>query len=93
MFFACSLLRSNALRVFSECIVTFYESSQRVINSTANSEVKITWNKIRNTLEAEYVSLTTMKFVNPNMPDDEILQEFTKRRQAIVTAFQDLQQI
>jgi len=57
------------------------------------SETKVTWNRIRNNLEQEYISLTTMKFVNPNLPEHEMAAEFGKRRQAIITAFNDLQQV
>jgi len=88
--FTCPLVKTIGML---KCIVTFFEQAQRAIGSSSSSEIKVTWNKIRNQLETEYVSLTTMKFVSPNLEENEILSEFNKRRQAIVTAFQDLQQV
>ncbi len=77
----------------AECIVTFYESAQKAIAATANSDVKLTFNKIQKTLEAEWVSLTTMKFINPELGEDQIVQEFAKRRQDILSAYAELQQM
>jgi len=87
--FTCPLVKTIGML---KCIVTFYDQSFKLIGSTQNAEVKITWNRIRTNLETEYVALTTMKFVDPNLHEHEIVAEFNKRRQAIISAFNELQQ-
>jgi len=87
--FTCPLVKTIGML---KCIVAFFEQSQKAIAATANAEHKITWNKIRSSLEEQYTGLTTMKFVSPNLTEDEITAEFHKRRQGIINAFQDLQQ-
>jgi V-type H+-transporting ATPase subunit A len=85
--FTCPLSKTTGML---QCIVLFFNLSLRAITSTQNSESPITWNRIRNNLEAEYLSLTTMKFVVPTLPDAEIVAEFETRAKAIEVAFQDL---
>lgn len=87
--FTCPLVKTIGML---KCTIAFFEQAQKAIAATASSEHKITWNKIRSSLEEQYNLLTTMKFVSPDDSEESITAEFNKRRQNIVNAFQDLQQ-
>lgn len=76
-----------------KCIVTFYEQALKAINATANSDIKLTWHRIRNSLDEQYISLTTMKFVDPELKDEELKIEFNKRVEGIISGFEELSQM
>jgi len=76
-----------------KCIVTFYECGAKAIANSAQSETKLTWSKIRSTLDKEYTELTTMKFIPPKTDDQTISNEFDNRIKQIIHGFQELTQI
>jgi len=88
--FTCPLVKTFGML---KCIVTFYESALKAITSTASQEQKVTWNRIRTNLDNEYVSLTSMKFIDPTQSPAAITKELDRRAQQIQTAFQELQQL
>ena len=85
--FTCPLAKTVGML---RCIVKFYHLASRAISTTQNSETPITFNRIRNNLENEYLSLTTMKFVDPTQTDEEVDAEFDQRVKVIEAGFSDL---
>lgn len=86
--FTCPLVKCQGML---KCIVTFYDSAMKAIKGTENSDSKITWGRIRDSCKNEYESLTSMKFIVPTLPHNEIQAELDRRIRAIQQAFQDLQ--
>lgn len=84
--FTCPLVKTHHM-LKNMCL--FYELAMKAVASSTE-ENKITWSRIRNTLREEYTSLTTMKFIVPTLPEQEIVVEFKRREDAIIRAFADL---
>jgi len=85
--FTCPLVKTIGML---KCIVTFYNCALQAILNSANSENKVTWSRIRNTLSDEYGLLTEMKFVMPRDAADEIAAKFNKWALQIEAAFNEL---
>jgi hypothetical protein len=52
--------------------------------------MKVTWNRIRSSLDAEYIGLTEMKFIEPNEGQQANEKKLDTLRLDIVQAFSDL---
>ena len=73
-------------------IILFYNLSQRAIESTANSENKITLSSIHNALGDTIYKLTAMKFQLPADGQEHIEREFDELRQELEDGFRRLEE-
>jgi len=66
----------------------FYDLCMTAVS--AESEHKITWSRIKNTLKSTYDSLVQMKFIKPSQEDKVITAAMNKIHDDMVKAFNDL---
>jgi len=73
-------------------MIAFYEFSRHAVESTAQSDNKITWNVIRETMSQTMYQLSSMKFKDP-VKDGEakIKAEFEALHEEMQTAFRNLE--
>ena len=73
-------------------IVAFYDQARHAVESTSQSENKITWNVIREAMGNTLYQLSSMKFKDP-VKDGEakIKADFEELNEAMQTAFRNLE--
>merc|ERR1719216_650944 len=73
-------------------IVAFYDLSRHAVETTAQSDNKITWNVIREALSQIMYQLASMKFKDPVKDGDEkIKADFEELHEQMSTAFRSLE--
>jgi len=73
-------------------IVAFYDLSRHAVESTAQSDNKITWNVIREALSQIMYQLASMKFKDPVKDGEEkIKADFEELHEQMTTAFRNLE--
>jgi len=84
--YTCPLVKTAAmLRVL--CL--FYERAMAAVKNQ-QGETRMTWSRIRNNLNEQYISLTAMKFIMPNLPEDQIKAAFDVILESINKGFEGL---
>eukprot|EP01094_Clydonella_sp_ATCC50884_P022513 TRINITY_DN519_c0_g1_i1.p1 TRINITY_DN519_c0_g1~~TRINITY_DN519_c0_g1_i1.p1 ORF type:complete len:639 (-),score=224.53 TRINITY_DN519_c0_g1_i1:364-2238(-) len=73
-------------------IILFYNLAQRAIESTANSENKITLSMIHNSLSDTIYKLTSMKFQLPADGQEAIEQSYAELREELIEGFRMLEE-
>merc|ERR1719320_1053480 len=74
-------------------IVAFYDLARHSVESTAQSDNKITWNVIRESMGQTIYKLSSMKFKDPNKESEEkILTDFNDLHEEMVTGFKNLEE-
>merc|ERR1719439_318691 len=73
-------------------IVAFYDLSRHAVESTAQSDNKITWNVIREALSQIMYQLASMKFKDPQKDgEDKIKADYEELHETMTTAFRNLE--
>merc|ERR1719183_447056 len=73
-------------------IVAFYDQARQAIESTAQSDTKITWNVIREAMSQIMYQLASMKFKDPQKDGEEkIKADYEELHEAMQTAFRNLE--
>jgi len=73
-------------------IVGFYDMSKQVVNRTAQSENKVTWQVIKDAMGGIMYDLSSMKFKNTfDSPKDKIQKEFDDLYESIQGSFRNLE--
>merc|ERR1719167_430016 len=74
-------------------IIAFYDMARHSVESTAQSEKKVTWSMIRESMGQTIYKLSSMKFKDPNKESEEkILSDFTDLHEEMVTGFKNLEE-
>lgn len=71
-------------------IVVFYDQCLKAISNSDDSN-KITWRRIRNDLDSQYIGLTRMKFEDPAEGKEVVSANLDKLLDEIYAGFQDLE--
>merc|ERR1719482_1059187 len=73
-------------------IVAFYDLARHAVESTAQSDNKITWNVIREAMSQTMYQLASMKFKDPQKDGEEkIKADYEELHEAMSTAFRNLE--
>ena len=73
-------------------IIAFYDMSRHAIESTSQSENKITWNIIKEAMPNILYTLSSMKFKDPvNDGEKKIKQDFDQLFEDMQQAFRNLE--
>jgi len=74
-------------------IIAFYDMARHSVESTAQSEKKVTWSMIRESMGQTLYKLSSMKFKDPNKESEEkILADFADLHEEMVTGFKNLEE-
>jgi len=87
--YTCPLVKTAGML---RALVRFYELSMHAMKQQQGQEVRMTWGRVRNNLNEQYVSLTSMKFIMPNQSEDSIKEQFEKLVENITKGFETLSQ-
>jgi len=72
--------------------VAFYDLSRHAVETTAQSDNKITWNVIREAMSQIMYQLASMKFKDPVKDGEEkIKADFEELHEQMTTAFRNLE--
>ncbi|CAF3624599.1 unnamed protein product [Adineta steineri] len=84
-FYKCVVMLRN--------IIGFYDMARHAVETTAQSEKKITWNDIRTNLGTILHELSSMKFQDPTKDSEEkIKRTLDELHERMQTAFRDLEE-
>jgi len=83
--YTCPLSKTSGML---KNLCKFYDLCMAAVS--AESEHKITWSRIKNTLKSTYDSLVQMKFIKPSQEDKEINKQMNKIHDDMTKAFNDL---
>jgi V-type H+-transporting ATPase subunit A len=73
-------------------IVAFYDLARHSVESTAQSDNKITWNVIRESMSQIMYQLASMKFKDPQKDgEDKIKADYEELHETMTTAFRNLE--
>lgn len=73
-------------------IIGFYDAARRAVESTAQSENKITWGTIRDHMGGILYELSSMKFKDPNKESEQkIKQDLYDLHERMLAAFRELE--
>lgn len=73
-------------------LIGFYDAARRAVESTAQSENKITWSTIRDHMGGILYELSTMKFKDPTKESEaKIRQDLLDLNERMLAAFRDLE--
>ena len=73
-------------------LIGFYDAARRVVESTAQSENKITWAIIKDHLGGILYELSSMKFKDPSKESEKkIRQDLNELNERMLAAFRDLE--
>jgi V-type H+-transporting ATPase subunit A len=73
-------------------LIGFYDAARRVVESTAQSENKITWATIKDHLGGILYELSSMKFKDPSKDSEKkIRQDLNELNERMLAAFRDLE--
>jgi len=74
-------------------IIAFYDMARHSVESTAQSEKKVTWSMIRESMGQTIYKLSSMKFKDPNKESEEkILNDFGDLHEEMATGFKNLEE-
>jgi len=74
-------------------IIGFFDMARHSVESTAQSEKKVTWSMIRESMGQTLYKLSSMKFKDPNKEsEDKILADFADLHEEMVTGFKNLEE-
>merc|ERR1719193_2220828 len=74
-------------------IVAFYDMARHSVESTAQSDKKVTWSMIRESMGQTLYKLSSMKFKDPNKESEEkILADFADLHEEMVQGFKNLEE-
>lgn len=74
-------------------IIAFFDMARHSVESTAQSEKKVTWSMIRESMGQTLYKLSSMKFKDPNKESEEkILADFADLHEEMVTGFKNLEE-
>jgi len=85
--YTCPLVKTAGML---RALVRFYELSMLAMKQQQGGEVRMTWNRVRNNLNEQYVSLTNMKFILPSQTEDAIREQFDRLIENINKGFETL---
>jgi len=68
----------------------FYDLAMAAVSHESDGN-KLTWSRIKNTLKSTYDSMIHMKFINPNDPEQSVIQKLNLILTDMEKAFNDLQ--
>jgi len=71
-------------------LATFYELGLQAIRNSDETN-RVTWRRIRNEMEEQYIELTKMKFLDPNLGQAHVQGALKKLYNDIVTKYQELE--
>eukprot|EP00123_Amoebidium_parasiticum_P013390 comp21925_c0_seq1/m.31544 comp21925_c0_seq1/g.31544 ORF comp21925_c0_seq1/g.31544 comp21925_c0_seq1/m.31544 type:complete len:619 (-) comp21925_c0_seq1:218-2074(-) len=69
----------------------FYDLARRAVESTAQSENKLTWAVIRDQLNDELYALSSMKFQEPSDGEGKVTAHYKKLAETLQTKFRNLE--
>ena len=73
-------------------LIGFYDAARRAVESTAQSENKITWAIIKEHMGGILYELSSMKFKDPSKDSEKkIKQELNELNERMLAAFRDLE--
>jgi V-type H+-transporting ATPase subunit A len=73
-------------------IIGFYDAARHAVQSTAQSENKITWNTIKDHMGGIIYELSSMKFKDPTKESEQkIKQDLADLNERMQNAFRDLE--
>ena len=73
-------------------LIGFYDSARRAVESTAQSENKITWSIIKEHMGGILYELSSMKFKDPTKDSEQkIKQDLYDLHERMLTAFRELE--
>ncbi|GIY45433.1 v-type proton ATPase catalytic subunit A [Caerostris darwini] len=73
-------------------MMAFYDLSMNAVQSTAQSEVRITWSVIREAMDSILYELSSMKFMDPiKLGEKEIKRSFEELHENMQQAFRNLE--
>jgi len=74
-------------------MIGFYEMARHAVESTAQSDNKVTWNTIRESMGPILYQLSSMKFKNPSEDGEQkIKQECDQLYEDMQTAFRNIEE-
>jgi V-type H+-transporting ATPase subunit A len=73
-------------------LIGFYDAARRAVESTAQSENKITWAIIKDHLGGILYELSSMKFKDPTkLSEKQITKDLQDLNERMIAAFRDLE--
>ena len=72
-------------------IISFYDQSRAIVEATQNTEHKITWADIRESLSDCMFKLSSMKFKDPVEGREKILKDFDELAEEMTAGFRSLE--
>jgi V-type H+-transporting ATPase subunit A len=73
-------------------LIGFYDAARRAVESTAQSENKITWSIIKDHLGGILYELSSMKFKDPTkLSEKQITKDLQDLNERMIAAFRDLE--
>ena len=73
-------------------LIGFYDAARRAVESTAQSENKITWSIIKDHLGGILYELSSMKFKDPTkLSEKQITKDLNDLNERMIAAFRDLE--
>lgn len=73
-------------------LIGFYDAARRAVESTAQSENKITWNIIKDHMGEILYELSSMKFKDPTKDSEaKIKQDLMDLNERMLATFRDLE--
>ena len=72
-------------------MIGFYDLAKHAVESTAQSENKITWAIIKDHMSNILYDISSMKFKNPNEGEAKLKQIYQELNERMVNAFRDLE--
>ena len=73
-------------------LIGFYDAARRAVESTAQSENKITWSIIKEHMGGILYELSSMKFKDPSKEtESKIKHDLTELNEKMLAAFRDLE--
>jgi len=84
--YTCPLVKCQGM---IKNFVRFYELASKAVKNKSDNPV--TWSKIAKNMRAEYVELTSMKFLIPTLDEKELKAKLDHLYDALTKGFRDLQ--
>ena len=73
-------------------LIGFYDAARHAVESTAQSENKITWTTIKENMGGILYELSSMKFKDPTKESEKkIRQDLNELNEKMLAAFRDLE--
>jgi V-type H+-transporting ATPase subunit A len=72
-------------------MIGFYDLARHAVESTAQSDNKITWAIIKDHMRNILYDISSMKFKNPSAGEAVLKQQFQDLNEKMVNAFRDLE--